>query len=483
MILNFSDDLKRNIILCLPAHDILKLLSTCTDLHRIGCENSTLWDILLQRDDPERLESFHIKEMYEYQQEQLLQLKSKNDDDIMIHDRFEEVRCYKKSRRRRRKKAGISCETSQRSYIQSSHVTALSQVRWKTLMPDPSTPDRREGHLMTNLNGRIVLTGGYCSDEDIYILDVPVSGNKNNSSGSGGWKAVKPLQNDCSPSYVYGATLTNINDNCAVRFGGFQAGGCTLECSSLYLLMHSKNEKNKIDQFQWIDLNKRVCGPKPEPRAYHSATLVGNRYLVIIGGMKTGCSIMSEAILDVKTWTWLPQAVCRRSNNNSKGGKDWPSRRYGHSVVLHEKKDRLVLFGGGFGHDLLSTERDSSEVWEMSIGKNWKEDLPNSLPWKWKLLHSDAGLCGVRDERVHMTSSLTTKSAILASSTNKCLARCHVATRVSGDTVIFFSGGVYPSTNEIFAYDLSQDSWKNPIVQGYTPLPRFTAAASTVDDW
>lgn len=457
--LMLSDDLKRNIFLHLPVDDVFTLLSTCTDLHRIGCESSILWNILLKRDDPNRLESCSSKEE------------------------------PRPSQRQPQKKSPVSPRVGQELYIQSSHVTSLSRVSWKSLVHVPSTPERREGHLMTKLNGCAIVTGGFSADEKVYSLYV--SGKRKSGSTIDGWTSIKPKIQGNSPPCVYGATLTAISDSCAVRFGGFRGGGFTQECSSLYLLKHtrcSSSKKNGIEeQCEWIDINDMVQGPIPEPRAYHTATLVGHRYLVIIGGMRTGTlsTSLSEAILDVKTWTWLSETIC---HPKVKGGLN-PSGRHGLTVVLHERNDRLVLFGGGSGDDIMRPWKNNSEVWELSMGKNWEEDLPNSLPWKWNLIHGSAGkeMPPPNDASNYSMDSANSsllaneKTNILSSDEKNCLACFHVGSRVSSDTVIFFSGGVCSSI--ILGYDLVRNAWKRPIVQGNNPFPRFAAAATIIDDW
>jgi hypothetical protein len=120
------------------------------------------------------------------------------------------------------------------------------------------------------------------------------------------------------------------------------------------------------------------------PRAYHSATLVAQRYLVVIGGMSDAGCIRNESILDTQSWTWINTVSVTEVLKLPK-----PTGRHGHSAVWDEKRDRIVLFGGGDGTDLLRSGRDNAEVWELRMGPQCRKATPNvqdiltSLPWEW----------------------------------------------------------------------------------------------------
>ena len=51
------------------------------------------------------------------------------------------------------------------------------------------------------------------------------------------------------------------------------------------------------------------------------------------------------------------------------------SGRHGHSVILDGNRNRLLLFGGGSGTDLLRSGRDNSEVWELRMNEDWESVL------------------------------------------------------------------------------------------------------------
>jgi hypothetical protein len=149
------------------------------------------------------------------------------------------------------------------------------------------------------------------------------------------------------------------------------------------------------------------------PRAYHSATLIAQRYLVVIGGMSGAGSIRNESILDTQSWTWI---------NSDSVTEAWfqlskPTGRHGHSAVWDEKRDRIVVFGGGNGTDLLRSGMDNAEVWELRMGPVCRNADPNvqeimaSLPWKWaQLLMNEGGdhVEDVDEDGVHQQRMIDT---------------------------------------------------------------------------
>ena len=193
---------------------------------------------------------------------------------------------------------------------------------------------------------------------------------------------------------------------------------------------------------------------------------------------------MNEAVLDTKTWTWIANGriACGNDNRDSR-----PSGRHGHSVVLDESRNRLVMFGGGSGSDLLRSGKDNSEVWELRLGEGWRdsERFLESFPWKWKKLHGDSNVN--IDEQNDYTK--------LTPSETLCLGRCHHGIKISRDTALFLFGSGRPSTNGIIAYDLKTDhffghrqllqgsSTSGAVhVKGILPKPRFTGIAAFLEE-
>lgn len=67
-----------------------------------------------------------------------------------------------------------------------------------------------------------------CDDEHVHVLSMSAEQQQQQ------WTQLSPQGQ--RPSFVYGATLTALDDRRAVRFGGFQGGGYTNESNKVALL-------------------------------------------------------------------------------------------------------------------------------------------------------------------------------------------------------------------------------------------------------
>eukprot|EP00531_Pseudo-nitzschia_arenysensis_P020335 CAMPEP_0116116168 /NCGR_PEP_ID=MMETSP0329-20121206/894_1 /TAXON_ID=697910 /ORGANISM="Pseudo-nitzschia arenysensis, Strain B593" /LENGTH=550 /DNA_ID=CAMNT_0003609645 /DNA_START=412 /DNA_END=2064 /DNA_ORIENTATION=+ len=320
----------------------------------------------------------------------------------------------------------------------------------------------------------------------------------------------------------------------AIRFGGFRAGGYSNETSQVVLLT-VKQDANRVqkrqrkrrgkrdkqrddddrsevdDEDSWCSTwewhwnrpsevrwsNIRTTGIPPGgsdeenslerdilSRAYHTSTLLLDRYLVVIGGMKSTSSVLNESVLDTKTWKWIGNGHVTCESDVMDSG---PSVRHGHSIILDDSRNRLVLFGGGSGSDLLRSGDDNSEVWELQLGESWRdsERFEDSFPWKWKKLHGDS----------NANIESNTIANMLTPSQTLCLGRCHNGIKISRDTALFVFGSGRPSTNGVLAYDLQNDIFfgqeqsqqQSQIsgavhVTGVLPKPRFTGVAAFLEE-
>lgn len=344
-------------------------------------------------------------------------------------------------------------------FLTQSYATRLKGVRWSQVQGgsfNARNPSSREGHEMCILGERVIVTGGYSEDERIHVLNLnpPKDDPKR-------WVAISPRGE--RPPFAYGASLTALDDHRAVRFGGFRAGGYSRECNQVCLLTIDKEDHS----CQW-----RTIVPSgttaASPRAYHSATLIQNRYLLFIGGMKSQGSVLEEAILDTVTWTWLDVLV------SAPLASPKPSGRHGHSTVLDSTRNRLVLFGGGSGSDLLRSGVDDTEVWELNLGSDLEiADFEESFPWVWNRVHRDANDDSDPDPPAEPRDVLSPAETL-------CLGRCHVGVKVARDTVVLAFGSGHPTTNGVLGYNLKSDTFIRPGIAGPLPTPRFTAASSVI---
>jgi hypothetical protein len=359
----------------------------------------------------------------------------------------------------------------------------IPAVKWHRISRQSSRISAREGHMACIFSDpteeRLCITGGFSDDPGVYLLQIRPSDMPQESR----WLNLTPTG---PRDFVYGASLTALDSTRAVRFGGFQAGGYSSECNVVKLLTVEKSmngDNPSVGGFRARWQIIQCQNPQfARPRAYHSAKLLIGRYLLVIGGMTEDGCILSEALLDTHTWSWLDPG---RITNGIGLDDRRPSGRHGHSVILDDRRNRLVLFGGGSGTDLLRSGEDNAEVWEFRMGDNWKEDLEASFPWTWRKIYRDpiedeAKAQGsmeaeMDDSGPHAASSLTPSEML-------CLGRCHCGLKISPDTALCLLGSGHPSTNGVLAYDLSKDLFVRPKVFGALPQPRFTFACEFLQD-
>ncbi|GAX20288.1 hypothetical protein FisN_6Hh239 [Fistulifera solaris] len=376
----------------------------------------------------------------------------------------------------------------------------LNAVKWIRLEQGDTWPSDREGHLCARMGNSIVMTGGFTDDDDVYVFDLSAGNTSKTFARIRPTVEAHQVQESADPTsspqlaasqlailrplFVYGASFTALDSNRAVRFGGFCSGGYSSETSQVVLLTLNGTTAS------WRVVScKRQSGGDPMSqdwslrlsRAYHTATLLFDRYLLILGGMQRGESTWEPAILDTLTWTWLDQDI-----SPSAATAVHPSNRHGHSVVVDPVRNRLVLFGGGNGSDLLRSGRDNTEVWECPL-PSLHDDLGIFLSTMWNCLQEDqiATILGHANggNGEMMTGDDGKDSRRLTAVEALCLGRCHSAFRVSHDKVILTFGSGRPSTNGILGYDLAENVFWRPKILGKPPLPRFTFASVFLEEY
>jgi hypothetical protein len=265
-----------------------------------------------------------------------------------------------------------SAGDARNNYMIHAYRNHIPAVKWYKISRQSCRISPREGHLACTFSDpdgeRVCITGGFADDPGVYVLPIRADASPQGSR----WLNLIPSG---PRDFVYGASLTSLDGTRAVRFGGFQAGGYSSECNTVMLLTVEKNTNDHSPSVGGLKGGWRLIqAQNPQfarPRAYHSATLLNGRYLLVVGGMTEGGCILSEAMLDTNTWTWLdPGRITDGIGLDDNG----PSSRHGHSVILDDRRNRLILFGGGSGTDLLRSGEDNAEVWELKMGDNWDTD-------------------------------------------------------------------------------------------------------------
>ena len=448
---SLTEDNWRSIALYLAAADVLSFLSVHRDIDRLLSTSLSFWTRLLARDRDEEPDSQGMQ--------------------------------------------GESCGDARKQFMLHAYMARLSAVEWIPLDLQGAFPvSAREGHLACVLEGprrrkSLVITGGFSDDDGVVVVALPAGANAH--ARTWGWTRLSPR---VRPSFVYGATLTalppadstskSVHVAKAVRFGGFQSGGYTHETNEVWLLVvrHETLGNGVLRQTAtWEKVEPR--GAAPAGRAYHSATLLRSRWLVILGGMTYRGSTLEEAILDTHTWTWSDVSLACT-------GEPRPLGRHGHSVVWDARRDRLVMFGGGSGFDLLRSGVDNNEVWELRMNGN---EVPSfggtpSQKWRWSVVHPNTVLREVEDgsdeeekDANDMDSTCQTTAHCLSPAESLCLGRCHSGMKISPDTVLLLFGGGRPNTNGVLGYDLEKNTFLRPRVKGPLPAPRFTGVAAFLE--
>mmetsp|Transcript_4404 Transcript_4404/g.9764 ORF Transcript_4404/g.9764 Transcript_4404/m.9764 type:complete len:567 (-) Transcript_4404:151-1851(-) len=469
MLLSLPEDCIQSIAFLLSPPDILTFLSVHRNLHEKLSKTSSFWARLLCRD---RDEEYHLNSA-----------SKREDDDASIRQEFM-IQAYKQY---------------------------LPSIKWYPVTMQPNRQclniPEREGHVACVLKGPrnekwMCITGGFSDDRRVFVLRVPSRSRRHLSNAnsteqpstsdtSWRWTRLSPQHH---ASFVYGASLTALpsvmEDGVpvarALRFGGFESGGYSDETNEIWLLS-VKEEQNEM-MASWERIDDSVNHHRVMPRAYHSATLVADRYLVIIGGMIWRGSVLQEAILDTQTWTWMDGSISTGDSD------DKPSGRHGHSVIFDNRRNRLVLFGGGSGTDLLRSGSDNAEVWQLKMNQGWKTSL--QFPWEWSRVHGDdSNEHDDDDESANDASSDADMNSSAESSTeyndrhhlspaeSLCLGRCHNGMKIAPDTALLCFGGGRPNTNGVLGYNLSEDKFLRPGVEGtFLPQPRFTGVATFLDE-
>lgn len=368
-------------------------------------------------------------------------------------------------------------------FLQASYLRILPLVTWHTLATQ-AWPKiyGREAHIACVLGDYLLVTQGFTSDEYIYVKKV--------SHEDGSWTAINPtLRGNTRPVWAYGCTLTPlrpIESFAAIRFGGFRAGGYSHETDQASLLRLVKSQNGGQVRASWEVLQMRTQSGEPLrrvdqmiglSRAYHAAELVLGRYFVIIGGIQSriGSSILKPVILDTHTWMWMDEiAVDLPSSDNA-----WPAGRHGCSLIWDKARQRLVLFGGATGCDIIHSGTDVCDVWQLApkeplLGPLTHESFIESLPWQWTRLHEDQN----RVPHCQMPRAEYISPTRLSSAESLCLGRCHGAHLVARDTVVFVFGSSKPSTNGVLGYDLRSDEFRRPRAHGVIPVPRLCFASA-----
>ena len=276
-----------------------------------------------------------------------------------------------------------------------------------------------------------------------------------------------------------------------IRGGGYSAPCDEVWVLTIYDVFANHHQRRQFTVPFWDKIEPSTTSGYSSylnSRAYHTATLVSDRYLVVIGGMGHEGSTDSVAILDTQTWTWIDSDIkCSYDDGSCRPS---PSGRHGHSVVDDSRRNRLVLFGGGSGTDLLRSGVDNSEVWELKMGGDeagLRADGSLQPCWIWTQLHGtmardDVSNIGDDSDDMDDNEPSYASGERLSPLEALNLGRCHKGLKVSPDSALLMFGSGRPNTNGVLGYNLKTDEFIRPNVSGPLPVARFTGVAAVIDE-
>eukprot|EP00644_Phytophthora_capsici_P000749 jgi/Phyca11/505875/fgenesh2_kg.PHYCAscaffold_16_\ len=221
---------------------------------------------------------------------------------------------------------------------------------WEKLHPHGDVYSPRTGHTVTSKDGRLFVFGGTDRrrrQQDLYQLDLETST----------WSQVQT--NGSLPPRRSGA-LGVVHESDMFIFGGYD-GRDGNYFNDLYYF--------NFDEQQWSQMPS-VVEDRPEARTDHIMVLHSSS-IYIFGGYNGSSRFNDLCGYDIYAQRW--------SRLQTTGAV--PSRRFGHSGVVHAETNRLIVFGGWDGRDTLN------DLYEYNFVTNeWKKMATsgNSPPHRYR---------------------------------------------------------------------------------------------------
>jgi hypothetical protein len=236
-------------------------------------------------------------------------------------------------------------------YWQASGVIGSSNLKWTILRPSGPTPSRRFGHtgLFDSGSDRMMVFGGATGYPAPCVNDYHVLQHADLLGGTPTWLLITP-SGTAPPIRALHASVYDSVTNTLIIFGGYNCK--TTYYNDVWIL---KDANAVTGTPSWTQL--APSGPIPSARESSSAVYDSAANSLIVFGGDAGGNQYSGDV-------WV------LSNANGTGGTPkWsqitpsnhgPSARSGQSAIYDSQNDRMTIYGGYNGGQILS------DVWILS---------------------------------------------------------------------------------------------------------------------
>ncbi|CAI5734365.1 unnamed protein product [Peronospora farinosa] len=228
-------------------------------------------------------------------------------------------------------------EVNTTTYGSTSTGSRLEVRSWEKLYPHGDVYSPRTGHTVTSQDNKVYVFGGTDRrrrQHDLYQLDV----------GSGMWSQVQT--HGVLPPRRSGA-LGVVHASDMFIFGGYD-GRDGNYFNDLYYF--------SFDDQRWSQMPS-VAENRPEARTDHIMVLHSSS-IYIFGGYNGSSRFNDLCGYDIQAQRWMQLETSGAI----------PSRRFGHSGVVHTETNRLIIFGGWDGRETLN------DLYEYSFVTNkWRK--------------------------------------------------------------------------------------------------------------
>lgn len=365
------------------------------------------------------------------------------------------------------------------------HVLDIDNSSWERPLARSAAgflPVSRYAHGTVCRGSFIIMFGGYGSGtwlNDIWILDVRTVAERNNNSTDKTNTSLNGLHTFLGPTVNGGGPITSLppgfteytNTNIVPTLNNSISTNSTGGSSNGILPSSTSSSKTTDEEIMWY--LPPIHSAPPNPRAAHSAVLLGN-HMTIFGGNDGNCLYNDTWVLDLSAnplrWKLLETIGST------------PSPRSGHTAVT-DGTGRMYVFGGGEGwgadsfNDLFILDAHNALRQPSSISPTLPTSVTPSSP---SLVTPSSPTTS--------SSSVTTPPAVWLrpsfTGTPPSPRTGHSACMINRTKMFVFGGGdARRSLNDLHILDTLTMTWSRPADSGALPLPRTGHSVCNINNY